>query len=296
MAFIEAFIRFLRQQALSEHTLVAYLRDLQQLKHWLDQQPFSQDLTQVSTEQLQAWLNDPSANASPSTVNRRIASIKKFFHWLCDQDPTYHNPAESLRPLKITTIPSEPLTHADIDALLQAPNTQHRLGLRDKSMLELLYATGMRVSELVALRLEQLDLAQGVLRVIHPNPHSTQERLIPIGEDAKYWLERYLLHARPLILRQRQSDAVFISTQGKAMTRQGFWLIIKKYAQQAQLTQDLSPHSLRHAFASHLLNNGADVAMVQLLLGHKNPSTTQIYSHITRERLRQLHAQHHPRA
>lgn len=161
-------------------------------------------------------------------------------------------------------------------------------------MLELLYATGIRASELVDLTLEQLDREQSVLRVIHPNQQT--ERLIPLSPDTLGWLEDYLNKARSHILSQHSSQALFVSTHGDHMTRQGFWLIIKKYAQQAQINESLSPHSLRHAFATHLLNNGADLNMVQLLLGHKSPSTTQIYSHITRERLKKLHAEHHPRA
>ncbi len=186
------------------------------------------------------------------------------------------------------------LTNIQIEALMAAPDTSTPLGLRDQCMLELLYATGMRVSELVDLQLDQLLAESALLRVMHPNQQA--ERLIPLSPETVVYLEQYVTKARPLILHSRTSEALFISTHGTQMTRQSFWLIVKKYAKKAGISMALSPHSLRHAFATHLLNNGADLHVVQLLLGHKNPSTTQIYNHITRERLKKLHAEHHPRA
>lgn len=291
-AMIEAFTLALQQQSLSPHTIAAYRRDLARLDEWL----VSSELTwqTLNTEQLTLWLNDKTINASTSTVNRRIATLKRFYQWGVEQEHFQQNPAATLRTVKSRSAKPKALSSSQVEALLAAPNVEHPLGLRDKAMLELLYATGIRASELVDLTLEQLDRAQSVLRVIHPNQQT--ERLIPLSPDTLVWLEDYLNKARPHILNQHRSQAVFVSTHGDHMTRQGFWLIIKKYAQQAQINESLSPHSLRHAFATHLLNNGADLNMVQLLLGHKSPSTTQIYSHITRERLKKLHAEHHPRA
>ncbi|HHU94221.1 MAG TPA: site-specific tyrosine recombinase XerD [Alcaligenaceae bacterium] len=291
-AMIEAFTLALQQQSLSPHTIAAYRRDLARLDEWL----VSSELTwqTLNTEQLALWLNDKTINASTSTVNRRIATLKRFYQWGIEQEHFQQSPAATLRTVKNRSAKPKALSSSQVEALLAAPNVEHPLGLRDKAMLELLYATGIRASELVDLTLEQLDREQSVLRVIHPNQQT--ERLIPLSPDTLIWLEDYLNKARPQILNQHRSQAIFVSTHGDHMTRQGFWLIIKKYAQQVQINESLSPHSLRHAFATHLLNNGADLNMVQLLLGHKSPSTTQIYSHVTRERLKKLHAEHHPRA
>lgn len=293
-SWIDLFDQHLTQQQLSAHTVAAYGRDLQQFALWLKQHAPATCLSQVHTEQIQSWLADPTSNPSPSTVNRRLATLKKFYEWLIQTQQLSVNPAHCLRSVKLPSSTPPPISETDIDGLLYAPDVNTPLGLRDKSMLELLYATGIRVSELVDLHLDQLDLEQRLLLVTHPN--QTQQRLIPLGDDAYFWLNRYLIEARPVILRARCSEALFISTHGKALSRQALWLLIKKYAQQAHISQTLSPQSLRHAFATHLLKNGANLSVVQLLLGHKNPSTTQIYSHITRERLKQLHTEHHPRA
>lgn len=290
-ALIDRFMIELNNQSLSAHTLAAYQRDLERLARWLEASSLWWDITAA---QLESWLSDKTINTSSSTVNRRIATLRKFYQWAVDQQYLTHNPASGLRTVKNSSAKPTALSSAQIDALLAAPNTAHPLGLRDRTMLELLYATGIRVSELVDLTLEQLDIEAHVLRVIHPNQQA--ERLIPLSPDTLEWLKPYLSGARSQILNERNSQALFVSTHGDHMTRQGFWLIIKKYAQQAKITTSLSPHSLRHAFATHLLNNGADLSLVQLLLGHKSPSTTQIYSHITRERLKKLHAEHHPRA
>lgn len=292
--WIDLFSQHLTQQQLSTHTVAAYGRDLHQFVLWLQDNAPSTCLTQAHTAQIQTWLADSNSNPSPSTVNRRLATLKKFYDWLIQTHAHEHNPAQDLRTVKLPSATPPPLCETDIDGLFSAPDVSSPLGLRDKSMLELLYATGIRVSELVDLRLEQLNLEQGLLLVTHPN--QTQQRLIPLGPEACDWLKRYLSEARPVILRARDSDALFVSTHGKALSRQALWLLIKKYAHQAHINQTLSPQSLRHAFATHLLKNGANLSVVQLLLGHKNPSTTQIYSHITRERLKQLHTEHHPRA
>lgn len=294
-AAITHFSHYLKHTPCSEHTLAAYDRDLQRFVSWLSTYDASLCITQANTEQIQGWLTSQARKVATSTVNRRLATLKKFYEWLVATQQLTTNPAASLRSLRLTqTKKTAPLSEAEITLLLDAPDTHSALGLRDKCMLELLYATGMRVSELVSLRLDQADLKQNVLQVTHPN--QIEQRLIPLSTDASHWLKLYLSQARETILQKRNSNAIFISTHGKAMTRQAFWLMIKKYAQQAQISTPLSPHSLRHAFATHLLKNGANLDVVQLLLGHKNPSTTQIYSHITRERLKQLHTEHHPRA
>ena len=294
-AAIAHFCQYLEQTFLSAHTLAAYERDLQRFVAWLSLHAPALCLTQASTEQIQNWLNDQSKQCASSTVNRRLATLKKFYEWCVTTQQLAINPTTSLRSLRLTqTKRTASLSEAEIILLLEAPEVHTALGLRDKSMLELLYATGMRVSELVSLHLDQVNLEQQLLQVMHPN--QLEQRLIPLSTDASHWLGLYLNQARAAILQSRDSNAVFISTHGKAMTRQAFWLLIKKYAQQAQISTPLSPHSLRHAFATHLLKNGANLDVVQLLLGHKNPSTTQIYSHITRERLKQLHTEHHPRA
>lgn len=292
--WIEQFVQQLIQDRLSAHTVAAYRRDLQRFMLWLQEHAPSATLFTVSTALISTWLADTQSNPTPSTVNRRLATLNKFYDWLKNQHHIAHNPTQGLRTVKVLTQNASTISEADIDRLLNTPPVHTALGLRDKCMLELLYATGMRVSELVNLEMEQLQLDQGLVTVTHPN--QTEQRVIPLGPDTRLWLERYLSQSRASLLHQRSSEAVFVSTQGKAMTRQGFWLIIKKYARQADMPTTLSPHSLRHAFGSHLLKNGANLNMVQLLLGHKNPSTTQIYSHVTRERLKQLHRDHHPRA
>lgn len=288
--YIDHFIAELAQQSLSTHTLAAYKRDLSLFSQWLA----TDQILQVNNKRLDQWLNDSHNTVSISTINRRIATLRKFYQWAADQEHIAHNPASHLRTIKNEKVQQDPISSDQVYALLHAPDLNSPLGVRDQSMLELLYATGLRVSELVDLQLSQLQSEQQLLRVMHPNQQA--ERLIPLSPETVACLELYISQARPLILNNRQSDALFVSTHGSHMTRQAFWLIVKKYAHKANITNALSPHGLRHAFATHLLNNGADLKIVQLLLGHKNPSTTQIYNHITRERLKKLHAEHHPRA
>lgn len=291
---ISLFIDELEKQALSTHTLAAYERDLHLFTQWLELHEIL-SLSTATPTVLNKWLDQSRSSISISTINRRIATLRKFYQWALDNELMAHNPAGHLRTTKNhKPVATEPLNSAQIDALMSAPDTNTPLGLRDQCMLELLYATGMRVSELVDLQLNHLLLEQQLLRVMHPNQQA--ERLIPLRPETVTCLEQYLTKARAFILHSRASEALFISTHGTQMTRQSFWLIVKKYAKKAHISMTLSPHSLRHAFATHLLNNGADLQVVQLLLGHKNPSTTQIYNHITRERLKKLHAEHHPRA
>ena len=285
------------EEGLSANTLAAYRRDLQLFAQWLHDQTPVTDLLDVDEPRLQLYQGDLVAQGhKASTANRRFTVLKRFYRWALRerhiaQDPTLRLIAARM-PLRVPKLMSE----AQVEALLAAPDVQTPLGLRDRAMLELLYASGLRVSELVQIKLLQISLAEQVLRI---TGKGNKERLVPFGAQAHDWLQRYLSEARPALLGQRQTDAVFVTARGaragEAMTRAMFWQLVKKYAAQADIRVPLSPHTLRHAFATHLLNHGADLRVVQLLLGHADISTTTIYTHIARERLKSLHAQHHPR-
>lgn len=294
--YIQAFADYLKTQQKSDHTIAAYQRDLVLFANWLHSTYPDVLITQATTTQIQRWLLEAESTVKASTLNRRLATLRHYYQWLVDTTELAQNPVEKTANHQLKNTTTEPLTEAEVERLLAAPDVKTALGLRDKAMLEVLYATGLRVSELVDLRLDQLDMNQGLLQAIHPNPLITTQRLIPLSHEARQCLAHYLLESRPVILAQRTSEALFVSTHAKAMTRQAFWLLVKKYAELATIRSAISPHRLRQAFASHLLNNGTDITIVQLLLGHKHPSTTQIYSHITRERLKKLHHEHHPRA
>lgn len=279
------------EDGLSTNTLEAYRRDLSALASWLSQQTGS-SLAQASELDLQGYMAARHAESRPSSVGRRLSVFRRFYRWavrerLCEADPTVRMDA----PRQRMRLPGT-LTEDQVERLLGAPDVHEPLGLRDRAMLELIYASGLRVSELVGLRTVQIGLQEGVLRV---TGKGSKERLVPFGQEAGVWLQRYLDEARPRLLGERTSADLFVTTQGQAMSRQMFWKIIRKYALMAGITQHLSPHTLRHAFATHLLNHGADLRVVQMLLGHADISTTQVYTHVARERLRQLHAQHHPR-
>ena len=278
------------EEGLARNTLDAYRRDLIALVHWLA--PHCKGLLQVQETDLQAYFAYRHAQTRATTANRRLTVFKRFFGWalrerLVAQDPTLRLQA-ARQPLRVP----KTLSQAQVEALLAAPDVGTPLGLRDRAMLELMYASGLRVSELVALKTWHLGMNEGVLRVLGKG---SKERLVPFGEVARQWLERYLQEARSAILAGQQTDDLFVTARGAGMTRVMFWMLVKKYAGLAGITAPLSPHTLRHAFATHLLNHGADLRVVQLLLGHADISTTTIYTHVARERLRQLHAQHHPR-
>ena len=278
------------EEGLARNTLDAYRRDLIALVHWLA--PQGKGLLQVQETDLQAYFAYRHAQTRATTANRRLTVFKRFFGWalrerLVAQDPTLRLQA-ARQPLRVP----KTLSQAQVEALLAAPDVGTPLGLRDRAMLELMYASGLRVSELVALKTWHLGMNEGVLRVLGKG---SKERLVPFGEVARQWLERYLQEARSAILAGQQTDDLFVTARGAGMTRVMFWMLVKKYAGLAGITAPLSPHTLRHAFATHLLNHGADLRVVQLLLGHADISTTTIYTHVARERLRQLHAQHHPR-
>jgi integrase/recombinase XerD len=291
-AIIERFLDALwMERGLSENTLAAYRNDLTQLANWLE--PSHTALLALQREQLQHYLEvRDGQQRSPRSNARLLSSLRRFYSWcrrerLIEEDPTRLLSAPKLgRPLPDT------LSEEEVESLLAAPDCKSTLGLRDRSMLELLYATGLRVSELVALQERQLNLRQGVVRVIGKGQ---KERLVPMGEIAIDWLRRYLQEARPELDAGHMSEALFLTNRKSGMTRQAFWHLIKRYAHQVGIKTHLSPHTLRHAFATHLLNHGADLRAVQMLLGHSNISTTQIYTHVAKARLQALHALHHPR-
>jgi integrase/recombinase XerD len=278
------------EDGLSRNSLAAYRRDLSLLAEWLHERGGT--LRGASESDLQAYVAARHAGSRPTSGNRRLAAFRRFYRWLLrerrrDDDPT-------LRLVAARQPPRFPksLTEAQVEALLAAPDPRTPLGLRDRAMLETLYATGLRVSELVGLPGVRVGLVDGVIRVLGKGD---KERLVPLGEEARGWIARYVSEGRGALLGARSSDALFVTARGGPMTRQMFWTLIKRHAKAAGIVAPLSPHTLRHAFATHLLNHGADLRVVQMLLGHADISTTQIYTHIARERLRTLHAQHHPR-
>jgi integrase/recombinase XerD len=230
--------------------------------------------------------------AKPSSTGRNISSLKRLFRYLLRQGRIATDPTLQIDTPRLPRNLPKSLTESDVEQLLAAPDVQTPLGLRDRTMFEVLYATGLRVSELVTLRISQASMDMGVVRVMGKG---SKERLVPLGEEALDWLQRYMADGRGALLGRLQTDALFVTARGGGMTRQMFWYLIKKYARQGGLNKPMSPHTLRHAFATHLLNHGADLRVVQMLLGHSDISTTQIYTHVARERLKSLHAMHHPR-
>jgi integrase/recombinase XerD len=280
------------EDGLSPNTLVAYRRDLQACAVWLAQEPQA-SLPHCSETQVLAYVAARHASSKASSANRRLTVLRRYFRWALregqiERDPTQHVGAarQALR------VPGT-LTEAQVEALLGAPDVDTPLGLRDRAMLELMYGAGLRVSELVGLKSLQLFPGESALRV---SGKGSKERLVPYGEMAQVWLIRYMQQARSAILGGQHSDALFVTARGGAMTRQMFWVLVKKHANTAGIRVKLSPHTLRHAFATHLLNHGADLRSVQMLLGHADISSTQIYTHIARERLKDLVGRHHPRA
>jgi integrase/recombinase XerD len=278
------------EDGLSHNTLSAYRRDLDGLVRWLS--PRSSSLVKADEAELSAYFAAEHGTTRATTANRRLAVLRRFYRWAVRESLVRRDPTLRLKGARTPARFPQALTEDQVEALLAAPNVATPLGLRDRAMLELLYATGLRVSELVALSLLQLSLQEGLVRVLGKG---SKERIVPLGEEARRWIELYLRRARGGLLGGRVADALFVTQRGAAMSRQMFWLLIKRYAVRAAITAPLSPHGLRHAFATHLLNHGADLRVVQLLLGHADISTTQIYTHVARARLKALHAQHHPR-
>ncbi|AHG64696.1 site-specific tyrosine recombinase XerD [Advenella mimigardefordensis] len=282
------------EDGLSQNTLAAYRQDLNGLADFLAKRKPAKTLLETTKDDIEAWFAARHAHSKATTANRRLATLKRYFAWAIRTHQINEDPCLTLHSARQPTRFPKTMSEQQVDQLLEAPNTRDALGLRDRAMLETLYASGLRVTELVSLKVLHLSLNENVVRVVMGK--GGKDRLVPVGAQAAYWLERYLKEARPELLGQRQSDDLFLTRRATGMTRQAFWQLIKKYALQADIHTPLSPHTLRHAFATHLLNHGADLRVVQLLLGHADISTTQIYTHVARERLKQLHAQHHPRA
>ncbi len=284
------------QDGLSANTLAAYRRDLGLFAAWLQRHSGTSSLLAVTDQDINAFMADQHGRTRASTANRRLTVFKRFYRWALREGLTQVDPTLKLRSAKQGLRLPKSLTEAQVEALLAAPDTDSALGVRDRTMLELIYASGLRVSELVGLKVFNLGLNEGVLRVFGKG---NKERLVPFGQVAGDWLERYIGQARAELLAGKPQEALFVTSRGSragsAMSRVMFWSLVKKYAAMAGITQTLSPHTLRHAFATHLLNHGADLRSVQLLLGHADISTTTIYTHVARERLKQLHAHHHPR-
>ena len=291
----EAIERFLEalwiEDGLASNTLAAYRRDLSMYARWLD--AAAQRALEQSTEtDLRAYAVARHAGSKPSSTNRRLTVFKRYFRWALREGRIVADPTLKLLGARQALRVPKTLSEAQVEALLAAPDVDAPLGLRDRAMLELMYASGLRVSELVGLKTVHLGLSEGALRV---TGKGAKERLVPFGEEAHAWLLRYQKEARAAILGGKSTDALFVTARGAAMTRQMFWKLVKAHALRAGIDAPLSPHTLRHAFATHLLNHGADLRAVQMLLGHADISTTTIYTHVARERLKALHAAHHPR-
>ncbi|EEF78485.1 site-specific tyrosine recombinase XerD [Methylophaga thiooxydans] len=290
--YLQPFLDSLWLEAgLSQNTVEAYRRDLLAFAAWLAK--LDVDLAAATQHDIQRYQSQRMREGRKVRSEARLLStLRRFYRYLLREDIRDSDPTAQLESPRLGKPLPDSLTEQDVEDLLAQPDITDLLGLRDRTMLELLYASGLRVSELVGLKQEQINMRQGLVRCIGKG---NKERLVPLGEVALDWLQQYFYESRPGLLNGKVTDDVFPTRRGKAMTRQAFWYIIKRYAKQAQIQKTLSPHTLRHAFATHLLNHGADLRVVQLLLGHSDLSTTQIYTHVAKERLKQLHGQHHPR-
>ena len=285
-ALLDAFCDALwLEDGLSKNTIGSYRADLEQLGDFS-----KRSLLELTEQDLFGFL--ASRRGRASSAARMVSTLKRFYRYCLRERRVSADPTLKLDPPKRAPRFPKSLSEADVEALLAAPDTGTPLGLRDRAMLELLYATGLRVSELVTIRAFQANLEAGVVRVMGKG---SKERLVPLGEEAVHWLQRYLGSSRGALMKGRSGDALFVTARGTGMTRQAFWHLIRRYGAKAIPGKPMSPHVLRHAFATHLINHGADLRVVQLLLGHADISTTQIYTHVARERLKALHAKHHPR-
>ncbi len=294
---IERFIDMIwMERGLSENTLSAYRTDLKNFILWLiqaSQYSEAKNIIHVNRETVMDYLSDlEQREISPRSRARLLSSLRLFYAYLLREKKVAVDPVALIDAPKLGRSLPKTLTEEDVSALLMAPDTSTLLGLRDRVLLEVLYATGLRVSELIGLQISEVNLQQGVLRV---TGKGNKERLVPLGEEAIHWIKKYLANSRTELLKGQVTDALFVTNRGSAMTRQAFWYLIKRYAFQAEITAAISPHTLRHAFATHLLNHGADLRVVQMLLGHSDLSTTQIYTYVAKERLKSLHIRHHPR-
>ncbi len=301
-ADIDAFIDAVwLEDGLSANTLAAYRRDLTGFARWLeDPEAYAREMAdrhgeaaEAGKADIEAWFAFRHEETRATTANRRLAALRRFYAWALREHRAAQDPCLTLVAAKQPPRLPKTLSEQQVDALLRAPDLGQPRGLRDRAMLETLYATGLRVSELVGVRALDVSLNEGVVRVVLGK--GGKDRLVPLGAEAAHWIDQYLKTARPELAAGRVSDALFITGRAEAMSRQAFWQLVKKYAVLAGVRAPLSPHVLRHAFATHLLNHGADLRVVQMLLGHADISTTQIYTHVARERLKALHATHHPR-
>jgi len=279
------------ERGLSQNTLGAYRADLMTLGRVLAED--SKSIESADKSDLLAFIaGRVEGGAKPRSTARQLSSFRRFFRYIMREGMRDNDPTADIEMPRIGRSLPKTLSEDEVESLLNAPNTDEPLGHRDRAMLELLYATGLRVSELINLKQSQVNFNQGVLRIVGKGD---RERLIPLGDESQRWLKDFIDGPRMEILLERQTDYLFPTRRGDRMTRQAFWHIIKRYAEKASIRKKMSPHSLRHAFATHLLNRGADLRVVQLLLGHSDLSTTQIYTHVARERLKDLHGEHHPR-
>jgi len=280
------------EDGLANNSLAAYRRDLRHLAAWLADGGRDVALEHASESDVLAYIAARHAGAKASSSNRRLAVFRRYYRYLVRERLRPDDPTVRIRSARQPPRFPKSISEAQVEALLAVPNVETPLGLRDRAMLEMLYATGLRVSELVALRTVEVSMSDGVVRIVGKG---SKERLVPLGEEARWWLERFMKSGRSTILGARTADAIFVTQRGAGMSRQMFWNLIRKYAMVAGIRAALSPHTLRHAFATHLLNHGADLRVVQMLLGHADISTTQIYTHVARERLKTVHRSHHPR-
>ena len=278
------------EDGLSKNTLESYRADLSQFATWLGKR--NTQIMAANQADIQHYLAVKFPQSKPRSIGRLIASMRRFYRYCLRENLIETDPTLQIESPKLPRSLPKSLNEQEVEDLLNAPDTAAPIGLRDRAMLELLYASGLRVSELVTVKVNEVSTQDGVVRV---TGKGSKTRLVPMGEEAADWITKYLKESRPEILQKRLSDALFVTARAQAMTRQAFWYLIKRYTLQAGITKHMSPHVLRHAFATHLLNHGADLRVVQMLLGHSDISTTQIYTHVARERLKQLHSVHHPR-
>lgn len=278
------------EDGLSKNTLESYRADLSQFNAWLLKQ--KSELLTANQAEIQQYLAVKFPQSKARSISRLIASMRRFYRYALRENLIKTDPTLQIESPKLPRSLPKSLNEQEVEDLLNAPNINDSIGLRDRAMLELLYASGLRVSELVGIKVNEVSTQDGIVRV---TGKGSKTRLVPMGEEAADWINKYLTHARPEILQKRLCDALFVTARATEMTRQAFWYLIKRYALVAGITKHMSPHVLRHAFATHLLNHGADLRVVQMLLGHSDISTTQIYTHVARERLKQLHSVHHPR-
>ena len=276
------------EDGLSKNTLNSYRYDLKQLIAWHK----NNDIVLISKSEIQEYLAFRFPHSKSRSISRLLACLRRFYRYLIRENIIKVDPTLMIEAPKASKSLPKSLNETDVEALLKAPNLNDDQGMRDRAMLELLYACGLRVSELISILMTEVSLTEGVIRV---TGKGNKTRLVPLGEEASFWIEQYVKKSRDLILKQKQSKYLFVTSRGGPMSRQAFWYLIKRYADISGITQPLSPHVLRHAFATHLLNHGADLRVVQMLLGHSDISTTQIYTHVARERLKDLHQKHHPR-